>query len=163
VHVGRVVTVIALAAAIIWSPLLGRYPTVFQGINAAISYIAPPVTVVFLLGIFWKRASSAGAIATLATGSAFGLTIFLLDWYKARTGWSMPFMMAGFYLACTCTAVMVVTSILKPDPTSAERRALVWSHPFEALRDKAWPGIGNYRALTCLLLAVMLGLYWYFR
>ena len=43
--------------AIIASPLFGHYTTIFEGINKLISYVAPPITTVFLLGVFWKRAS----------------------------------------------------------------------------------------------------------
>jgi solute:Na+ symporter, SSS family len=163
VRVGRIGTVIALLAAIIWSPFLGRYPTVFQGINAAISYIAPPVTVIFLFGIFSQRASSAGAIMTLVAGSILGFIVFILDWCKAYTGWSVPFMMAGFYLACICAAVMTVTSLLKPDSFVSARAALVWRHPLDALREEGWPGMGNYKTLTAVLLLVMIALYWHFR
>ena len=38
------------------SPLFGHYTTIFEGINKLISYVAPPITAVFLLGVFWKTA-----------------------------------------------------------------------------------------------------------
>ncbi|MBI2435005.1 MAG: sodium/solute symporter, partial [Candidatus Hydrogenedentes bacterium] len=38
VTAGRVFTFIGLLLAVAWSPLLGRFPSVFQGINAAICY-----------------------------------------------------------------------------------------------------------------------------
>lgn len=79
-------------AAIIWSLQLGRFESIFQGISALISYIAPPVTAVFLWGVFWKRASGAAAVATLSFGSLLGFIVFLLDWNKAVTGWNVPFL-----------------------------------------------------------------------
>ncbi|MEA3365977.1 MAG: sodium/solute symporter, partial [Candidatus Hydrogenedentes bacterium] len=94
VRVGRITTFAGMLLAVAWSPFLGRFPSIFQGINAAICYIAPPITVVFLFGVFWKGASSRGAIVTLMTGSALGLLVFLLEWFKAYTGWEVLFMMA---------------------------------------------------------------------
>ena len=50
------------------------------------SYIAPPVTAVFLLGIIWKRVNSEAAITTLLTG--LGLLILRLGseiYYQKET------------------------------------------------------------------------------
>ena len=77
VRVGRVATFVGLVLAVAWSPFLGRYPSIFQGINAAICYIAPPITVVFVFGVCWRRASSTGAITTLVAGSVLGFTVFM--------------------------------------------------------------------------------------
>jgi SSS family solute:Na+ symporter len=65
--------------AIIWSIQLDHFKSIFQGISALISYIAPPITTVFLWGVFWKRASGFAAAITLALGSLLGLTVFFLD------------------------------------------------------------------------------------
>ena len=145
--------------AVAWSPLVGKFPTVFQGISAAICYIAPPITAVFVLGVFWRRASAAGSITTLVLGFVLGLAVFFLDWFKKQTGWDVPFMMAGFYLFCLCCLVHAVVSLLRPDPPSAERDALVWTNPMQALRDPGWPGLGNYKLLAGLLCVVMIALY----
>jgi SSS family solute:Na+ symporter len=40
----------------------------YQYLQNVQSYIAPPVTAVFLLGILWKRVTSHAAISTLITG-----------------------------------------------------------------------------------------------
>src|SRR3984957_31472 len=52
VAVGKVTTVIAMILAIVCSPLFGHYSTIFEGINKLISYVAPPIPAVFLLGVF---------------------------------------------------------------------------------------------------------------
>jgi SSS family solute:Na+ symporter len=163
VRIGRVATAVGLVLAVAWSPFLGRYPSVFQGINAAICYIAPPITVVFVFGVFWRGASSRGAIATLVTGSALGFTVFLLDWFKESTGWNVPFMMAGFYLAVACSAILVPVSFLYPDPESSARAALTWSSPLEPFRRGKGQGIGSYNVVAAVLCIVMIGLYVVFR
>ena len=48
----------------------------YQYLQNVQSYIAPPVTAVFLLGIIWKRVNSEAAITTLLTG--LGLLILRL-------------------------------------------------------------------------------------
>ncbi|MBI3118331.1 MAG: sodium:solute symporter, partial [Candidatus Hydrogenedentes bacterium] len=158
VTAGRVFTFIGLLLAVAWSPLLGRFPSVFQGINAAICYIAPPITVVFVFGVFWRGASATGAIITLVLGSGLGFTVFLLDWFKETTGWNVPFMMAGFYLAVACGAVLVGVSLSVPDPRSPERDALTWSSPLAPFRGEK-KGLETYQVVAGLLCVVMLGLY----
>lgn len=66
VIVGRVVTFFAMIAAIVWSPFVSHFQSIFQGITAIICYIAPPITTVFVCGVFWRRASATGSIVTLS-------------------------------------------------------------------------------------------------
>ena len=170
VLIGRIVTFVAMLLAIGWSPLCGRFPTVFQGINAAICYIAPPITVVFVAGVFWKRASSRGAFITLVSGSALGLMVFLLDFTHIlkRFKESYPafdflnFMVLSFVLAMICTVIMVVCSVLLPEPLTPEKKALVWQSIWEPLQDKGWPGLGNYKVLSAVLILIMVALFWFF-
>lgn len=159
IRVGRLVTFAGMLLAVAWSPFLGRFPTVFQGVNAAICYIAPPITVVFVFGVFWRGASSRGAFATMVAGSACGLLVFLLDWFKASTGWNVPFMMAGFYLAALCTAIIVPVSLFFPDAPNTDRDKLVWKSPLEAFRGETGRGLADYRIVAAILFVIMVALY----
>ena len=159
VIIGRVVTFVAMIAAIIWSPYVSHFKSIFQGMTTVICYIAPPITVVFVCGIFWKKASSSGAITTLWSGSAMGITVFFLDWYKEHTGWNIPAMMTTFYLSMICLVIMVAVSIWKPHYHTNESEKLVWDNPLDSLRGEAWKGIGNYRFLSLLLFVTMVLLY----
>jgi len=169
VIVGRIVTFIAMIAAIVWSPFVSHYESIFQGINAIICYIAPPITAVFVFGVFWRRASAKAAFMTLCIGSAAGLVVFLLDWFKDKDWlkqyieWKVPFMMASFYLFLLCSAILIVVSLIKPHKHTAESEMLVWNNPGEALRGESWKGIGNYKFLAALLFATMVTLYVIFR
>jgi len=158
VTVGRTTTFVAMIVAIIWSPFIERFGSMYQGITAMICYIAPPITCVFLLGVFWRRASATAAQATLYIGSALGFVVFLLDWYKVAW-WTVPPMMATFYLLVACVLIQVAISLAVPHrhtPTSAR---LVWAHPLECLQSPGWPGIGNYKLLALVLFVVMVALY----
>jgi len=165
--IGRIVTFAGMILAVVWSPFCGRFPTVFQGINAAICYIAPPITVVFVAGIFWKKASSKASILTLVTGSILGLSVFILDFSKMlekfRVGHPtfsfLTFMVISFILAVVCAFTMVVASLLFPEPLTEEKRQLVWKSPLEPLAEKGWPGLGNYKLLSAILAVIMITLY----
>lgn len=163
VVIGRWVTFVAMVAAIAWSPCVAHYKSIFQGITAIICYIAPPITTVFLWGVLWRRASATGAIVTLWTGFALGFGVFLLDWYKKTTHWSVPSMMATFYLFVICSAILAFFSWIRPQKHTAESEALVWKNPMDALRGDAWPGIGNYKLLAAIVFCAMVTLYIIFK
>ncbi len=159
VFIGRVATFVAMIVAIVWSQYIGHFEGIYQGCISLICYIAPPITAVFILGVFWKRASSSGAMATLIVGSLLGFVVFLLEWNKETTGWTMPAMLAGFYLCVTCIIIHILVSIRKPHEHTADSLLLVWDKPMDCLKDKGWPGIGNYKFLSALLFVVMVVLY----
>jgi len=157
--VGRLVTFIAMLAAILWSPLVSHFPSIFQGIVSVICYIAPPITAVFIWGVFWRKASSAAAYATLSFGSGLGLIVFFLDWFKDKTGWNVPSMLATFYLFVLCSAILVIVSLIKPHIHTAESEKLVWSSPMEAVRGKLTGGAFDYRFVSAVLFITMVVLY----
>ncbi|QWP76961.1 sodium/sugar symporter [Lysobacter sp. K5869] len=69
VRVGRLASLIAVAIAVLAAkPLLGSFDQGFQYIQNLTGYFTPGITVIFLLGLFWKRANQAGAV-TAAIGS----------------------------------------------------------------------------------------------
>jgi SSS family solute:Na+ symporter len=115
--------------------------------------------VVFIYGVFWRKASSKGALVTLIAGSVLGLTVFLLDWFKDGTGWNVPFMLSAFYLFLACSAILITISLLSPHKHTPESEKLVWKNPMDALRGEAWRGIGNYKFIAGLLFVVMIVLY----
>jgi solute:Na+ symporter, SSS family len=161
VRIGKMTTVVGAIVAIIASPLFGHYTTIFQGINKLISYVAPPITAVFLLGVFWKRASGASAFITLLAGTALGFVMFYLDWNNLYHG---DFMLTAFWLLLACMLIMIVTTFLFPEPLKPGAEALIWENWREPLRNNAGGfGLADYRMASLLILAVFIGLYFTFR
>jgi SSS family solute:Na+ symporter len=184
VVIGKVTTVVATVVAIVMSPLFGHYDTIFAGINKLISYVAPPITAVFLFGVFWKKASGRAAFITLIVGAAMGAAIFPLDFWKpdiaawlARNSPALAgaydgfcrhvindFMLTAFYLLVLCSAIMWSASKLLPEPLKPEAQTLVWEDWREPLRGEAHGhGLGNYRVLAGCVLAAFVVLYVIFR
>jgi len=64
VVVGRVTSLSAIIiAAIVAQPLLGKFDQAFQYIQEFTGFFTPGVVAIFLLAIFWKKATANGAIA----------------------------------------------------------------------------------------------------
>ena len=74
VIVGRIAAVVAILLAILTArPLLGSFDQAFQYIQEYTGFFTPGIVVIFLLGLFWKRATEAGALA--ATIGSFVLSV----------------------------------------------------------------------------------------
>ena len=67
---GKIATGFIVVLGIIWIPIMEKIGggVMYQYLQNVQSYIAPPVTAVFLLGIIWKRVNSIAAITTLLVG-----------------------------------------------------------------------------------------------
>jgi SSS family solute:Na+ symporter len=171
VFVGRVSAFFALLIAIGLVPLLNDYESIFNGLNEILAHLAPPVTCVFVLGVFWPRASAQSAKLTLWLGSALGAIVFVLSKLGDRTpaaAWlatisGNSFMMMAFYLLCACVTMQVAFSLRWPAGESERASHLYWDHPLQPLAAPGWPGLGNYKLLTALLLIAMGVLYYLFR
>jgi SSS family solute:Na+ symporter len=164
VRIGQVSAAIALMISIGLLPLLNQYESLFNGINDVIAHIAPPITTVFLLGIFWKRASAKAAQLTLWIGSLLGASVFTVN--KLMPGTiigNIPFMMMAFYLFVACVLMQVLFSFIYPVKHTGESKALYWRSPLDPLRGKAWAGIGNFKFLSVVLIGLMAILYWFFK
>jgi SSS family solute:Na+ symporter len=164
IRVGKVSAGIALVVSLAVLPLLNRYESIFNGLNDIIAHIAPPITCVFLLGIFWKKASAASARYTLWIGSAVGVMVFSINkLYPEIWAAQIPFMMMAFYLFCFCVVIQVVFSYFFPVQHTSESLKLYWKSPLESLRSPGWDGFGNYKMLSLLLTGIMCLLFWFFR
>ncbi|MAT73328.1 MAG: Na+/glucose cotransporter [Planctomycetaceae bacterium] len=121
--VGRVTTVLAAVMAVGIAQYLKHAQetggqSLFDLFQAIIGYMAPPVSAVFVLGIFWKRATATAALVTLVAGSALCLGIGIADFNKAEfilndAGESMlpHFLVLSFVLFCVLVAAMVAISL----------------------------------------------------
>lgn len=106
VKVGRIAATVAIVLAVLAAkPLLGGFDQGFQYIQEYTGFFTPGIVVIFMLGLFWKRANEAGAI-TAAVGS-FALSIAL------KLAWpSLPFMDRVGLVFLLALALAVVVSLM---------------------------------------------------
>jgi SSS family solute:Na+ symporter len=76
VKIGRYTAVGVMVLAILWSTQGGKFDSIFQAINDMAGAIAPPISAVFLLGIFWRRGTKEAAFYTLMSGFVIGVSLF---------------------------------------------------------------------------------------
>jgi SSS family solute:Na+ symporter len=185
VKIGRWTTAVATVLAIVLSPVFGHYETIYQGIQIMVCYIAPPITAVFLVGVFWKGAGGRAAFLTMVIGALIGLACFVFDFFKTRfigegaaaeqalrdSGFYRflykhvlnDFMLASFGIFCVCVAVLIVASMVFREPLKEEARPLVWDHWTDPVRVKCGSGLSDYRVMSAAVLIIFTVLYFIFR
>jgi solute:Na+ symporter, SSS family len=108
VFVGRAATLVSLVIAMIMAePLLGKFDQAFQYIQEFTGVFTPGIVVIFLMGMFWRKASPAGAIAA-ALGSAVGSFVLKFTWP------TLPFMDRMSVVFLLCLGLGVLVSLLRP-------------------------------------------------
>ncbi len=108
VRVGRIVAAVSVLIGILTArPLLGNFDQGFQFIQEFTGFFTPGVVVIFMLGLFWKRANEAGAL-TAAIGSVVLSFVLKFAWPE------LPFMdrIGVVFVAALMLAVLV--SLLTP-------------------------------------------------
>ncbi|MHB9045472.1 MAG: sodium:solute symporter family transporter, partial [Pirellulales bacterium] len=173
VRIGRAATFCSFVAGIALVPLLDRYESIFSAINEVIAHVAPPITCVFLLGVFWGKASARSAKLTMWIGSSLGVLLFTLRtlhvWNPEQFAWigaffhETPFMLMAFYLFTACVAMQVTFTFAMPKTADEDPQRLYWKHPWDALRSAGWSGLGDYRVVSAAVVLMMVGLYVVFR
>lgn len=163
VKFGRIIAVLAMVLSICLLPLLNLYESIFNGLNDIIAHIAPPITCVFVLGLFWSKASAKSAQYTLWFGSLIGVLVFAFNKLVPNQPMaSIPFMLIAFYLFCLCVFLQISLSFLFPKEDTKSGEQLYWKSILEPFRTKGWAGLGNYKVLSLILFITMCFLYYQF-
>ncbi|XP_028691922.2 sodium/mannose cotransporter SLC5A10 isoform X7 [Macaca mulatta] len=137
--VGRLVIVALIGVSVAWIPVLqgSNSGQLFIYMQSVTSSLAPPVTAVFVLGIFWRRANEQGAFWGLIAGLVVGATRLVLEFLNPAPPCGEPdtrpavlgsihylhFAVALFVLS---GAVVVAGSLLTPPPQGVQIENLTW-------------------------------------
>jgi len=169
VRIGRWSAVLVMLVAMAWSTQGSRYSSIFEAINAIASHLAPPITTVFLWGVFWKRGTKQAALTTLITGFSLGALAFLFDMpvigheklLTHRLG--IPFLMQAWWMFCLCSLIFVVVSLLTPRPDPSQVEAMTWRNPLQVIAGGRIKGFSDPRLWAGVLLAIVAVLYYLLR
>jgi solute:Na+ symporter, SSS family len=169
VQIGRISSTIVMLLAVLWSTQGGRFTSIFEAINVIAADLAPPITTVFLFGVFWRRGTKQASIVTMVTGFVIGAVSFVLDLPVFGTeklvtqGLGISFMMQAWWVFCICSFLFIVVSLLTPAPAAENIDGLTWEHPFSVIFGKKVEAISDPRMIAGLLLLTMAVLYYIFR
>ena len=114
VHIGRIAALVSLCIALIVAqPLLGKFDQAYQYIQEFTGFFTPGIVVIFVMGMFWKRATSKGALSA-ALGSAVFSLVLKFTWPE------LPFMDRVGLVFLLCLVLCYVVSMLgKPNTANS--------------------------------------------
>ncbi len=118
VHIGRIAALLALAIALVVAePLLGKFDQAFQYIQEFTGFFTPGIVVIFVMGMFWSKTSSNGALAAAIGSAVFSLAL--------KFAWpELPFMDRVGLVFLLCLALCVFVSLLSKDADTNSSVAL---------------------------------------
>ncbi|GGC98116.1 sodium:solute symporter [Aquisalinus flavus] len=164
-QVGRVVTVVFLVLSVLWAPQIENFGSLFKYLQTILSYTVAPIVALFLVGGFWKRANSNGAIASLVAGTGCGIVLFVL--IEILGIMDIHFLIMAFYLFVISAAALIIVSLMTPDTRQPEDvGTLIWTADelkADLARQEGRPFWQNHYVLTAALVAATLGLVFLFR
>jgi SSS family solute:Na+ symporter len=175
--VGRIATTVVVGLGMVWIPVMAKISGggLYQYLQSVQGYLAPPITAVFLLGLFWKRVNSAGATWALGGGFFLGMIkLTLQTFFGAGDGkihepaflaavGDFNFLYATGLLMAASVVIMVVASLLTPPPPEEKIRGLTYGSIHREAADeirRSWD-FGN-KCMAAAILVLVLGLYTYF-
>lgn len=133
VLVGRLSTGVLVVLGLLWIPLMKLISgQLYQYIQSVQAYIAPPITAVFLLGLFWARLNARGAMSALLVGFVLGMGRLVAELNKASLdGWLFTYADINFlhfaaFLFVVCSAVLVAASFTAPAPSAEQLAGLTF-------------------------------------
>ncbi|HKV64671.1 MAG TPA: sodium:solute symporter [Candidatus Acidoferrum sp.] len=79
VRTGRIATTVMVFIAFAWIPVIKNAQGLYGYLQAVQGYLAPPIFVVFFLGVFIKRMNAKGALWSMIVGFVLGIFRMLVD------------------------------------------------------------------------------------
>ncbi len=174
VLVGRLATVVLVIVGLAWIPFMRQLTEgggIYRYLQSVQAYVSPPIAAAFLLGIFYKKINSKGAIAALWTGFVLGMARLVLEYLTQESGLvlnpdgmiyslvTMNFLHYAIFLFVVSISVMVAVSLANAKKAPPVEEALVYQYN-TGTKEKS-PAIERY--LSIMIIAVVLFLWWYFR
>ncbi|WP_157218606.1 sodium/sugar symporter [Flavisphingomonas formosensis] len=149
VTVGRIAASVAIVIAIATArPLLGSLDQAFQYIQEFSGFVTPGITVIFLLGLFWPRATEAGAL-TGAVASVLLSLLFRFGGIAALS--SIPFMNRMLIVFALSLLLAIAVSLARPAGAADNRISM------EGVSFRTTAG---FNAAAAIIMVVLVALYW---
>ena len=179
VRMGRIATTVMVLIALAWIPVIKNAKGLYTYLQSVQGYLAPPIFVVFFLGVFVKRMNGAGALWAMIVGFALGIFRMMVDTpvtlgvggFSGYEPGSFLWVVNNIYfqyfsvlITIVSAIVMVTVSYMTPAPDDLKIQSLTFGTATDADRRKTRAGWGwKEVAASGVVLVCILGGYLYFR
>jgi len=179
VRTGRIATTVMVLIALAWIPVIKNAKGLYTYLQSVQGYLAPPIFVVFFLGVFFKRMNGAGALWAMIVGFALGIFRMMVDTpvtlgvggFNGYEPGSFLWIVNNIYfqyfsvlITIVSAIVMIVVSYMTAAPDMQKIQSLTFGTATDADRRKTRAGWGwKEVAASGVVLVCILGGYFYFR
>lgn len=172
VTTGRIATAVVIVLGLMWIPIMPAISKggLYQYLQNVQGYLAPPITAVFLLGIFNKRINARGAVWGLGAGFVLGMAKLALQGFYGSGNGAGPGFLAAIaefnflyfsgVLFAICIAVVVGVSYTAAPPAPEQLRGLTISTIDHRAVRQSWNR--NDVIATVVVLGLVATIYLYF-
>ena len=177
VKVGRIATLVMVLIGLAWIPVIRGSRGLYEYLQSVQGYLAPPIFVVFFLGIFWKRLNHKGCLAALIVGFALGVFRLAVDtpikvdpnfsYTEGTFLWivhKIYFQYFSLIIFLVSSTVMIAVSYLTAEPDYSKITGLTYgtvTEQHKAETRSSWSGL-DVIASIALVVSILLA-YLYFR
>ncbi len=173
VVVGRIATAVIVILGIVWIPVMKSIGKVlYEYLQDVQSLLAPGIASVFLLGIFWKRATPAAGLTALSTGFTLGMTRLALNVFRARLNADALYyrifvepnwLHYEIYLFFLCIVVLVIVSFFTKRASDEKLAGLTYSSISKEQKAETRASYSNWDLVhSFIIIGVILAFYIYF-
>ena len=173
VKVGRIATAVIVVLGILWIPVMrGIGQVLYAYLQDVQSLLAPGIASVFLMGVFWKRATPAAGFSGLATGFVIGMTRLASNIFAARINpeslmYSIflepNWLHFSIYLFVLCIIVIVLVSLFTKPADRSKTIGLTYGSATEEQKAETRASWNKWDVIhTVIILTVVISFYIYF-
>lgn len=124
IKVGRITIAVGCVFAVLMAVAIDniRGQNLFNIFQAVLGFLAPSLSVVFLLSVFWKQTTRKAVNAVLSFGSAFSLFVGILYlWVLPADKYPLwpHFLLLSFYIFAVLLMAAVIISLLDRNPQTS--------------------------------------------
>jgi SSS family solute:Na+ symporter len=145
---------------------------IYKYLQQVQGYLAPPITAVFLLGLFWKKTNATGAFVGLISGFVLGILKLLIEAIVSfndiqygilKNIADFNFLYYSGILFLVSVIIMIMTSIITQNKEAEQTNGLSYDTLTEADKREIRESWNHWDIIgTVIVLGCVLGIYIYF-
>jgi len=162
--VGRLVVLCVFVLGSLWAPMIGRFGNLFTYLQTIQVYLMLPFAGIFFAGVLWRRTTSQGVAACLATAGVVCPLLMINGRLHFLPFMEAPLMRPWLHSAMLAFALsmapLVAVSLATPRTAEAKLATTTVTDWRSLIAPGAGTGLRDYRLWLAVLLATAAGL-WY--
>jgi solute:Na+ symporter, SSS family len=150
---GKIFILAAVTIASVWAPVIDRFPTLWEYLQAVLSFLSPPVVTCYLSGLFWDKATAKAAFYSLIAGSILA-GVLIINNYFLTILFPVHYLYSATIIFLFSSVVMVFVSLRWPEGSGEAAATETESAAYT--EEPVWYKNHKLFAIVVLILTILL-------